>query len=143
MAALYLVLAYSVSNWHTMGSAYSLLNLLWQKRSSQSICILTWYILSRAVFNFKVKVILALILRHKAKFILSEMPIKFVLLWISIFSSVGFQPKAIASESLFRDVLYVFAEMFPSLNNAKQLLYTYSTIPLKRRPCDFEISMDN
>lgn len=48
----YLVFAYSISKWHTTGSACSLLNLLWQKRSSQSICILTWYILSRAVFNF-------------------------------------------------------------------------------------------
>lgn len=66
------------------------------------------------------------------------MPIKFVLLRISLFPCVRFQPKAIASESLFPDVLYVFAEKFPSLNNAKQLLYnTYSWL------CDFEISMDN
>lgn len=72
-----------------------------------------------------------------------EMPIKFILPWISLFPCVRFQPKAIASESLFPDVLYVFAEMFSSLNNVKQLLCnTYSTIPLKCRLCEFEISMD-
>jgi len=72
------------------------------------------------------------------------MPIKFVLLWISLFPCVRFQPKAIATESLFCDVFYVFADIFPSLNNVKQLLYNkYSTIPLKCKLCDFEISMDN
>lgn len=42
--------------------------------------------------------------RQKSKFILSEMPIKFVLIWISLFPRVRFQPKAIA------------------LNNVKQLV---------------------
>lgn len=51
------------------------------------------------------------------------MPTKFVLLWISLFPCVRFQPKAIASESLFCDILYVFAEMFLSVNNAQKLLY--------------------
>lgn len=71
---------------------------------------------------FKVKVILALILRRKAKFVVIEMPFKFILPWISLFPCIRFQPKAIASESLFPDVLYEFAEMFSSLNNVKQLL---------------------
>ena len=71
------------------------------------------------------------------------MPIKFSLLWISLFPCVRFQPKAIASESLFHDVLYVFAEMFPSLNNASLLYNTYSTIPSKHRLSDFQVSVDN